>query len=124
MRFYKATTQQHLDKAAVNERLSDELEQLPNGYLEWQIITAFYSAVHLVQAYLRAKTNTYPQTHEERDRLIQATVGLRPIYRPYQELKSQAVTARYTCLPTNEYDVDQAREQLEIIKRHVASLLR
>lgn len=123
MKYLKANYSKHLDKAATNERLSLELNQLEEQYFEWQIITLFYSAVHLVQAYLRARTTEYPQTHEERDRLIRNTAELRAIYQPYQELKRLAVTARYACLPTNKFDVDGARTQLKIVQAHIAKLL-
>lgn len=123
MKFLKATAQQHLDKAARNERLSSELKQLPDGYTEWQVITVFYAAVHLVQAYLRAKTTEYPQTHAERDQLIVTMKVLNPIYKPYQELKHMAVTARYACLPTNDFDVKEARKQLAEIRAYLGKIL-
>ena len=123
MKFLKATAPQHLAKAQRNEQLSSELKQLPEQYPEWQIITVFYAAVHLVQAYLRDKTKLYPQTHEERDRLISSEKALNPIYANYQELKRLSVTARYACLPTNEFDVKEARRQLAIIRRHIEKLL-
>lgn len=123
MKFLKATAPQHLAKAQRNERLSTELWQLPEQYPEWQIITVFYAAVHLVQAYLRDKTKLYPQTHEERDRLISSEKALNPIYANYQELKRLSVTARYACLPTNDFDVKEARRQLAIIRAHVEKLL-
>jgi hypothetical protein len=123
MRFLKATAREHLAKAQWNEQLSSALKQLPEQYLEWQIITVFYAAVHLVQAYLRDKTKMYPQTHEERDRLISSLETLRAIYPNYQELKHLSVTARYACLPTNDFDVKEARQQLTIIQAHVEKLL-
>lgn len=123
MKFLKATAREHLAKAQRNERLSSELKQLPEQYRDWQIIAVFYAAVHLVQAYLRDKTTMYPQTHEERDRLISSLETLRAIYPNYQELKHLSVTARYTCLPTNEFDVKEARQQLAIIRAHVEKLL-
>ena len=94
MRFLKATESQHLQKAAHNWQLSSALKSLDGDYRAWEIITAFYAAVHLVQAYLRAKTTTYPQTHQERDELIAADTGLNPIHRQYRELKQLSVTAR------------------------------
>ena len=123
MKFLKATAREHLAKAQRNEQLSSELKQLPEQYREWQIITAFYAAVHLVQAYLRDKTKLYPQTHEERDRLISTDAMLSPIYPNYQELKRLSVTARYACLPTNDFDVTGARQQLALIRSHVEKLL-
>lgn len=124
MKFLKATAQQHLDKAARNEHLSSELQNLSDGYAEWQIITVFYAAVHLVQAYLRAKTTEYPQTHAERDQLIVTMKALNPIYKPYQELKHMAVTARYACLPTNGHDVREARKQLAEIQTYFDKVLK
>ena len=123
MKFLKATKREHLTKAQRNEQLSNELNQLPERYREWQIITSFYAAVHLVQAYLRDKTTMYPQTHEERDRLISSEKGLSPIYPNYQELEHLSVTARYACLPTNDFDVKGAKQQLAIIRTHVEKLL-
>ena len=123
MRFMKATEQQHLAKAQTNRQLSTDLENKLADYREWQIITVFYAAVHQVQAYLRARTTDYPQTHQERDDLINRLPDLRVIYNPYLELKRISVKSRYACLPVNQYDVDLARQQYEAIQTHIDALL-
>lgn len=124
MDFLKATEAQHLQKAAHNWQLSSALKTLDGDYKAWEIITVFYAAVHLVQAYLRAKTTAYPQTHQERDELIVADPGLNAIHRQYRELKRLSVIARYFCLPTNDYDVGEARRQYTAIETHVLGLLK
>lgn len=123
MPILKGTETEHRDKATHNLGLSTELKVHGDEYRDWQVISVFYSAVHWVQAYLRAKTSSYPQTHEERDRLIHSTPALKPIYRYYQELKSLSVTARYTCLPINDKEVGDARANHASIANHIASLL-
>lgn len=123
MPILKGTEPQHRNKAAHNLALSTDLTAHGDEYRDWQVISVFYSAVHWVQAYLRAKTSTYPQTHEERDRLIYTTPALKPIYPHYQELKSLSVTARYTCLPINDREVSDARANHEAIANHIVNLL-
>jgi HEPN domain-containing protein len=123
MHFMKATEQQHLAKAQKNRQLSTALETQLTDYRDWQVITVFYAAVHLVQAYLRAKTSAYPQTHQERDELINRLPDLKPLYVPYNELKRVSVKSRYACLPVNQYDVNEARKQYDIIRAHIDKLL-
>lgn len=121
--YLKATTAQHRQKARKNIGLAQDLTNLKGDYRDWRTIALFYAAVHLVQAYLRDKTTEYPQTHAERDRLINANPHLRTIYPSYRELKQLAVTARYTCLPTNDFDVSEAQKQLAVIQAHIDRLL-
>lgn len=123
MHFMKATEQQHRAKAQKNRQLSSDLEAKLADYREWQVTTVFYAAVHLVQAYLRAKTSAYPQTHQERDELINRLPDLKPLYVPYNELKRVSVKSRYACLPVNQFDVDEARKQYDIIRQHIDRLL-
>lgn len=118
-----ATKRQHLAKAHNNRQLSTEIETKIGGYREWQIITVFYAAVHQVQAYLRAKTTDYPQTHGDRDKLIAKIPDLRPIYGPYKDLKHLSVQCRYTCQLVKQTHVDQARQQYETIQTHIETLL-
>lgn len=123
MMILKGTEPQHRGKAAHNLALSTDLTAHGDEYRDWQVISIFYSAVHWVQAYLRAKTSSYPQTHQERDQLINSLPDLKPIYRNYEELKHLSVTARYTCLSINNKDVGDARTNHEAIARHIANLL-
>jgi hypothetical protein len=115
--------QQHLQKAQHNSQLSAALARLAQPYLDWQVTTLFYGAVHLLQAYFVAKTNQYPQSHQERDELIGRDPHLTAIFADYRELKQLSVSCRYMCWPTNAHDVNQAQKHLATIRQHIENLL-
>ncbi|MDQ3549400.1 MAG: hypothetical protein M3439_11355 [Chloroflexota bacterium] len=63
---------------------------------EWAVVAAFYTAVHLVNAFLWERQTIEPLNHEERSRFVFMTAELRPIAQMYQRLSMNAYHARYT----------------------------
>lgn len=119
----KCNKEQHLNRAAHNRRFVESARTLPGDYRGWQVTAVFYAAVHLLQAYLAAKTRFYPQTHQERDQLVISLPALRPIHDHYSELKRVSVSSRYGCLPVSDQDLQDALAEFDAIERHLRPLL-
>lgn len=121
MSSFKFNAQQHLAKANRNEAFAGEVSTLNPDYHDWQVIAAFYAAVHVIQAYFTKKTRHYPQNHQERDTLVLNEMAM--IYNEYRELKQLSVSCRYLCWPTNQKDVDDALDYLQKIRAYVTARL-
>ena len=78
---------------------------------EWSIVAAFYSAVHLVNAYLWEKGKKAPSDHRARRSLMAQDSALDPISDAYDELADWAWTARYSRQP--RFTTTQAQQALD-----------
>lgn len=78
----------------VAERLLGSNEGGPPS-AEWATVVAFYSAVHLVNAYLWERFRIEPHNHQERSRFVAMTSDMRHFYGSYRRLRSLAFQARY-----------------------------
>lgn len=86
---------EHLWQARHNDALIAHLQQEPdNPYQDWCVTAAFYSAVHLVEAYL-ATRQRHSADHAERDFVIRYESSLSPIRNSYRRLKNASIVARY-----------------------------
>jgi hypothetical protein len=82
----------HLAAARRNEQFSRHLLGIPD-YLEWAAISAFYSALHFVDAYL-ARRGLHPGDHGVRDSYLRRT-ELRNVYFAYRTLRTASEDYRY-----------------------------
>lgn len=119
----KFPKQSHLKKAQTNKEFSEEISLLRNSHNDWQVVAIFYAAIHLLQAYFTEKTKNYPQTHQ-RDHLVLTDPQLKVIRYQYRDLKTLSVSCRYMCNPTNQFDIDSAKQALAIIQTHIDVLLK
>lgn len=89
----------HLQEAYINyQRYESFLDEPQN--LHWAVVLLFYSAVHLVDAYIAGKhPDVKIAKHEDRDSYIANQMSA--ITREYAKLKSASRGARYTFA---EYD--------------------
>jgi hypothetical protein len=109
----------HRRAAEVNESLAANLLA---SRPEWAIVVGFYSALHLVDAFL-ARSSIHPGSHTERERLI-ALTQLRPLYTDYRRLDRRSREARYDL---RQFSSREARAlltgELATIKARTARLL-
>lgn len=82
----------HLETAQRNEVLAQKLAD--SGDFGWGITCLFYSALHLVEAYL-VKSDRTTRTHRDRDLHIREIPELTPIHRRYVRLKQDSEHSRY-----------------------------
>ncbi|HUZ00272.1 MAG TPA: hypothetical protein VMU89_07970 [Thermomicrobiaceae bacterium] len=125
-------TQLHLDAAERHKNLAPWLLHSPRppdltSYPdEWVVTILFYSAVHLISAYLmeRAGPGSIPRSHAERFAEVGRRPELRSIVMPYTELYDWSIAARYAARPTfAATDLQAASDDRDRIARVISQLL-
>src|SRR4051812_13984154 len=99
-----ADEKEHLAAAAENKQLGLTLLVSPLSP-RWSVVLAFYSALHLVDAYL-VRVGYRPRNHEDRRASIQRLRELRPLWEDYRTLDTRSREARYDFKP---FTAPQAR---------------
>lgn len=85
------TVKQHYSKALYNEKF---FEDIKHEYQDWAITGIFYSAIHLVEAFLAIK-DIHVEDHKERARHLSLIKELKPLFGYYRALYDYSVNARY-----------------------------
>ena len=88
------------------------LEEDRNEHWDWLVITAFYQALHWVDAFLLTK-GYRPVDHKTRGRYIGRIKELEEIEEDYWKLSRASQTARYK-KKTYKDDLDEFNEMLNI----------
>lgn len=113
----------HLAKADANECLVNALDLNESTQVEWAITFLFYSAVHLVEAYLAGK-GRHSRDHTEREDEIARNAILQPIQTPYRRLRNLSRLARYDATQLHRVDLDRrALPEFRQIKAHIHAVL-
>jgi len=63
------------------------------SYIDWEITAVFYSALHLIDAYLLKNHGARP--HKHKDRFEKISLFLQPIYNEYDNLYTLSLRSRY-----------------------------
>lgn len=116
--------QEHLDKAAHNERFLDTFDVDSTPYLDWVVIVAFYIAVHYVDAYLALRGYEHIGDHKTRGNLVILDSDLRAVADPYFQLKDDSEGARYDVQQFTTRMVNEILHNfLEPVRCHIQQLL-
>lgn len=101
----------HIQQAEHNEALFDHLASASPTYLDWQVTSLFYAALHYVDAHLATVPGggMHPKSHGVRDNQVATHTSLKPVYVRYQELQNRSVDARYDLVAFTLADVAQIR---------------
>lgn len=91
------TADQHRQQAEHNRTFVQSFDLDTSPYLDWVVTAIFYTALHLVEWFLKTRGLTGRRDHQLRDAYIARMRELRPIYTDYTELKFQSEAARYEC---------------------------
>lgn len=97
-----ATEQQHLERARANESFSNTIS--PISQAEWKIVTAFYAALHYVEAII-VRSGRQSVDHTSRTMLISQIPELRKVRADYETMRNYAREARYD--PTTNFGASQ-----------------
>jgi hypothetical protein len=92
------TEQIHLAQASHNKDLIVYLTAANPGFPDWVITVAFYSAIHLLEAFLAKQLGYHSKSHVTRDSALSKFSQLKPIYVDYSELKNTCWASRYNTL--------------------------
>lgn len=96
-----ASFDQHINQARKNFIVLEGINKSVTDSWDWQVTTAFYAAVHLVNAHLAQKANLHYRTHK--DVKISLYSSMSPakipeeIYLAYAKLEMLSRRARYLC---------------------------
>ena len=105
------SVEQHLATSAANESLALGLADMAE--YGWSVTCLFYSALHLIEAFLvqqgRASAN-----HRERELHIIREQSLQPVRRAYTRLKAESEHARYECFVFSAEDAARVRQLLYV----------
>ena len=114
--------EKHVEQASRNEKLAQELAG--TTYTDWAMVSLFYAAFHLVDAYFDLKGITAPENHGERIRVIARLADLRPVAVHYAYLYDQSWLARYRCVRVAQAQVAAVHRQNYVsLKRCLYGLL-
>lgn len=116
--------QEHLDKAAHNERFLDTFDVDSTPYLDWVVIVAFYIALHYIDAYLASRGFENIPDHRTRNNLLILDRSLGSIRDYYYQLKDDSEEARYDVRLFTTQEVNEILNVfLEPVRHHIQQLL-
>ena len=107
-----ATFQEHVDHANKNLLFLTETNLKNTDFWDWQVTTAFYVAVHIVNAHLAKKGNLHYRTHEDVKNSLNPHNPLavckieEQVYLAYTKLEMLSRRARYLCHDKKENKSD------------------
>jgi len=105
----------HLDGARDCLAFSEQVVATMSGtHCGWAVTGLFYSAVHLVRAYLRTK-GCVISAHQDMRSKYDEYPELRRVKPSYEHLKQQSEQARYYVVPFAASDVAKLRKSVETI---------
>jgi hypothetical protein len=108
---------EHQQKAAHNERAYNHL-RAGGPYPDWAATAAFYSALHEVEAFLRARGRKPSGNHDGR----RAALEPWPIMAAaYESLESRSMDTRYRCYMPTARDLNSCRQALDTIRAEIAN---
>lgn len=127
--------EKHIEKGKLNEKFYDFLiNNAPSEFIEWQITTLFYSALHYVKALLVKKKLPRTNTHEQLEKVINPKNHHSPFdetsYYLYNELYRSSRSMRYDVYPDNsdfkfvliEYKRNEAFKHFTELKKNIRTL--
>jgi hypothetical protein len=98
----------HLKKADYNEQFFHDTK---DSYPDWALTGMFYSALHLVDAYLAKKNLSVPD-HKTRTNYIHKISDLRSFYDDYRILYDYSVNARYKMHTFSEENINDTYKKI------------
>ena len=113
----------HSRQAKHNKAFLTEFNLVQTAYSDWAVTVMFYTALHLIEAYLATK-GLHPADHGVRDNYLTRMTALKPIYRPYRELRHYSEKARYRGARFTTDDISTLSDGLNTIEEHLASFPR
>ncbi len=116
------TKEQHLTKAKGNRIFSSSLSAEDSVATEWALISLFYSALHLVEAF-NAHHNHHCRSHQEIQEEVERNPQLEDIYADYHDLKNFGWNARYRPVRYGPKELSEAQGSFAAIEEHIHKLI-
>ena len=121
--------QDHLAKAQHNWRFLLRLDEVSDSDIDdWRVVIVFYSALHLVDAYLHTRGANHGRSHGERNLVLRSVAerGLisRTAWDAYVRLESRARAVRYTELAASRNELSSLVRVFRELESEVLSVVR
>lgn len=114
-----ASESQHIDCANRTQKTIAHLLVDRDSHSPWIAVTAFYKALHVVEAvFSRNPSIGHASNHEERERLLVEYRKYEKIYRHYSILKRASMNARYLSGCTVFDDYLKPNEVVDKLLKH------
>jgi len=97
----------HVSKAAHDEEFWNVIKSSHEKYMDWVVVSIFYSAMHFIDAFF-GKKGRHLKSHDMADKEIAQDKELTSIYHDYRALKDYRWKASYwsTIFKPEEIDKD------------------
>ena len=113
------TKEGHLQQAAHNEKFFQTFDLDKTEFRDWVITTAFYTALHWINAYLTTQS-VRPKNHKMRENAIGMYSVTKKIAWEYSELKNHAFNSRYRGIRLSAKEIRaEVIPHLEAIKKQI-----
>lgn len=112
----------HVEKADRNDQFCEFLDS-QSSYYEWAVVSLFYEALHLVEAYADDRYSQHNGDHRQRMNFMKMDVVLKRIWSEYKYLKDTSESARYGTRRFSSSDYEKSREQLETVRSKITGEL-
>ncbi len=108
---------EHLSKYKHNKEFLKNSVLSESKNIDWAIVVAFYSALHLIEAFL-AGNDIHCRGHQNRSNWIFLDSRLRKLSIPeyYNMLYNQSIRARYDCVTMDKNDLKAVNDALSFIE--------
>lgn len=119
------STIQHLRQVDHNKQLLQTFDVNSTEYLDWVVTIAFYTAVHLIEAYFAdVRPQIHNTDHQKRQDAMRRVAEFKSIYNLYRELEEWSRNTRYKCYqPKSEFVKNQVLSYLSDIEQVINGLL-
>jgi len=115
-----ATKEEHLDKAAHNEKLAEVLSQ--TAFLDWAVTVFFYSALHYAHVIL-AINGQHPTSHETTGPLVRKNTALKKIRPEYESMRIASRNARYYATEITAQHLADVRTDFNTLRTYIRDQL-
>ena len=118
-----ADRDRHICQARRNVRLLSTFSVTGTEYADWGITVAFYTALHLLEAYLAGR-KVHLHDHSTRNSAVAREARLRAVGRHYMTLYWESRHARYNCRVFRPADLARLlNSDYNPLQRHLCKLL-
>jgi len=114
------TKEEHLDKAAHNEKLAEVLSQ--TTFLDWSVTVFFYSALHYAHIIL-AVNGQHPTSHETTGPLVRRNPVLKKVWPEYESMRIASRNARYYATEITAQHLADVRNDFNVLRSYIRKQL-
>ncbi|KAA2283742.1 hypothetical protein [Candidatus Nitrosocosmicus sp. SS] len=109
----------HIKKSNHNIDACNYMNVKTPQYMDWEVVSIFYSSLHLINAYFEKFNPPVPSKHNFRNERVRRDPNLTKIRAPYLSLYTVSRSVRYDRDVSNDSEVKAAMRDYNLIKNHL-----